>query len=80
MITVKIKGLVGDESTDFSKADQAAAAAVPGTTPAEIRRLRKSGEKYTWHHAEDGETMLLVPYPIHSIFPHTGGAANIRNQ
>ena len=33
---------------------------------------------YTWHHLEDGETMILVDTKIHSKFHHQGGAKKIR--
>lgn len=33
---------------------------------------------YTWHHVEDGRTMLLVPSDLHSAVRHTGGASLIR--
>lgn len=33
---------------------------------------------YTWHHLEDGETMILVDTKIHSKFHHQGGAHAIR--
>ena len=35
---------------------------------------------YTWHHLEDGESMLLVNTKIHSKFHHQGGAQVIRNR
>jgi hypothetical protein len=28
---------------------------------------------YTWHHLEDGNSMVLVDYHIHNIFKHSGG-------
>ena len=28
---------------------------------------------YTWHHAEDGESMVLVDYWVHALFKHSGG-------
>ena len=33
---------------------------------------------YTWHHVEDGKTMLLVPSDLHGAVRHTGGASLIR--
>ncbi|MFR9146896.1 MAG: HNH endonuclease [Mediterraneibacter sp.] len=35
---------------------------------------------YTWHHLEDGESMLLVNTKIHSKFHHQGGAQGIRSR
>ncbi|MFR3730496.1 HNH endonuclease [Lacrimispora sp.] len=33
---------------------------------------------FTWHHVEDGKTMMLVPTDLHSAVRHTGGASLIR--
>ncbi|WP_236347725.1 HNH endonuclease, partial [Paenibacillus plantiphilus] len=30
---------------------------------------------YTWHHHEDGTTMILVEKDIHADFSHTGGVS-----
>jgi hypothetical protein len=30
---------------------------------------------WTWHHVEDGKTMLLVPRDLHDFVKHTGGVA-----
>jgi hypothetical protein len=41
----------------------------------------KSQEKgYTWHHSEDGTTMLLVDRDIHGNTAHQGGASMMRDQ
>jgi hypothetical protein len=34
---------------------------------------------YTWHHLEDGETMVLVERKVHSEFTHSGGVAKVNN-
>ena len=34
---------------------------------------------YTWHHVEDGKTLLLVPSDLHEAYRHSGGAALIRD-
>jgi len=41
--------------------------------------LPRTPEGYTWHHVEDGRTMILIPRDLHGGVPHTGGAAVIRN-
>jgi len=45
-------------------------------------KIGLSGSKppkgYTWHHMEDGKSMILVRREIHSGFPHTGGASIAR--
>ena len=33
---------------------------------------------YTWHHVEDGRTLLLVPTDLHDAYRHTGGALLLR--
>lgn len=40
-------------------------------------RLKKDGKwtDYTWHHHENGKTMMLVERKVHSSITHTGGAA-----
>jgi hypothetical protein len=53
------------DATDFTRANKAAG-------------FRKTPPGYTWHHVEDGKTMLLVPTDIHESFPHTGGASPAR--
>lgn len=56
--------MTGDPS-DFTKANQAAGYK---TTP----------EGMTWHHSEDGKTMLLVPSDINNKVPHTGGNSLVK--
>ena len=34
---------------------------------------------YTWHHIEDGKTLILIPSDLHDAYQHTGGAALLRN-
>ena len=34
---------------------------------------------YTWHHAEDGKTMLLIPTDLHEAYRHDGGAQLLRD-
>ena len=29
---------------------------------------------YTWHHLEDGKSMILIPTELHQAVKHTGGA------
>ncbi len=62
---VTVENLEGDAYYDFIKANKVAGYS---STPA----------GYTWHHVEDGRTMLLVPSDLHSAVRHTGGASLIR--
>lgn len=59
--------------SDFAKADRQA-----GITPAFRQGENPTGQKYSWHHVEDGETMQLVPSDVHSKTGHSGGADLIR--
>ena len=34
---------------------------------------------YTWHHLEDGETLILIPGDLHAAYRHDGGAMLLRN-
>ena len=43
-----------------------------------MKCLENTPEGYTWHHVEDGKTMMLVPSDIHSAVRHTGGASLIK--
>ncbi|MBR4032660.1 MAG: HNH endonuclease [Clostridia bacterium] len=38
----------------------------------------KAPPNYTWHHVQDGRTLLLVPSDLHSAVRHTGGASILR--
>lgn len=33
---------------------------------------------YTWHHLEDGKTLILIPSDLHEAYRHTGGADFLR--
>lgn len=57
----KIK-MTGVDADDFRAANKAAG-------------YPRTPEGYTWHHSEDGTTMLLVPSGINNNIPHTGGAS-----
>ncbi|MED4355138.1 HNH endonuclease [Schinkia azotoformans] len=62
---VKIDGLKGNTSSDFTAANKAIG-------------LKSTPSGYTWHHVEDGRTLMLVPTDLHQAVRHTGGAALIR--
>jgi len=54
------------------------------TTWFEIKNSNGDWIKYTWHHVEDGRTMIPIPSKIHNAtsggFSHTGGKAIIIRQ
>ena len=59
--------IVSDKLTGNSSAD------------IELANLMHHGTKvnpvgYTWHHLEDGKTMILIPRDLHQAYRHTGGA------
>ena len=63
---VVIEDLTGDEAADIAKANfihHGTQQSIPG---------------YTWHHLEDGKTLILIPTDLHEAYRHTGGAAFIR--
>ena len=62
---VTVNNLEGDAYYDFIKANEAAGVS---STP----------KGYTWHHVEDGRTLILVPSDLHGAVRHTGGALLIR--
>ena len=61
---VYVDGLTGDMTHDNKLANLAAK--LPGADPP---------DGYTWHHAEDGRRMELVPRHLHRAVQHTGGRA-----
>jgi hypothetical protein len=63
--TVRIE-LTGDRAADFAAANRVAG-------------LKQQPRNYTWHHVEDGGTMMLVPTDLHSQVAHTGGMARYRD-
>lgn len=69
---VKIN-MTGDNSTDFKNANLAIG-----------RTGSKPPKGYTWHHMEDGESMILVRRDVHDCttggFAHTGGASVVKNK
>jgi hypothetical protein len=66
-LIIEVKGLTGDTAIDVRLANEEAG-------------FTRTPDDYTWHHVEDGLTMMLVPKGIHSKVGHTGGAAILRNK
>lgn len=63
---VKVSDLTGIDASDIQKANRLH----HGTS--------ESIKGYTWHHLEDGETLILIPTELHDAYKHTGGASLIR--
>ncbi|MBC1359128.1 T7SS effector LXG polymorphic toxin [Listeria booriae] len=40
-----------------------------------VSALNKAPSGYTWHHLEDGSTMMLVDMKVHAEFSHKGGVS-----
>ena len=59
--------LTGDSSKDIAKANMLFFGTSIGP------------QGYTWHHLEDGRTLILVPTSVHENVKHTGGAHYLRN-
>ena len=55
----------GSRNKDFKIADKKAG----------ITKAYREEHGLTWHHHQDGETMLLIPTKIHDAVRHTGGVA-----
>ncbi|AYE35828.1 HNH endonuclease [Clostridium septicum] len=62
---VTVNNLEGDAYYDFIKANEAAG-------------FTSTPKGYTWHHVEDGRTLILVPSDLHGTVRHTGGASLIK--
>jgi hypothetical protein len=63
---------------DFKAANEAAKLNKNSNPP--VPKPNKPPDGYTWHHHEDGKTMLLVDKKIHDQFKHTGGVSTINNK
>lgn len=63
--STKVDGLTGNHSDDVAKANKAMG-------------YKRTPEGYTWHHAEDCVTMILVPTDLHNAVRHSGGAEKLR--
>ena len=63
---VELDNLIGDTKKDFRRANHALG-------------IQDLPSGYTWHHVEDGRTMIAVPKDLHRSISHTGGAAVIKH-
>ena len=63
---IELPDLVGDDTVDIQRVN-------------DIHHGTKSSTPgYTWHHLEDGKTLILIPSDLHEAYRHTGGASLIR--
>ncbi len=65
---IDMKGTYEGANNDFGIADSKAG----------ITKQYREDNNLTWHHHEDGKTMMLVPKDINGI-PHTGGASIVEH-
>ncbi|MDO6819047.1 PAAR-like protein [Zobellia sp. 1_MG-2023] len=56
----------GNHSTDYTKANQAS------------KKIPPKKDNTTWHHHEDGKTMMEVDKKIHDRFTHSGGVSKTK--
>jgi hypothetical protein len=72
-------------STDFTKANNALQKALTNNPNHGLnvtfsgQNVDIDGKKYTWHHHEDSQTMMLVETKIHDTFRHTGSNSIIEH-
>ncbi|QLG39187.1 HNH endonuclease [Paenibacillus sp. FSL W7-1088] len=63
---------------DFKKANIEAKLNKDSDPP--VPASNKPPEGYTWHHHEDGKTMILVDEDIHREFRHIGGQSTVNGK
>ncbi|MBC1793652.1 hypothetical protein HCA52_09515 [Listeria booriae] len=63
---------------DFKAANKLAGLSKDSNPP--LPSLSRAPEGYTWHHHEDGTTMILVDFDIHQQFKHIGGQSTINGK
>ncbi|OMG02155.1 RHS-family protein [Paenibacillus sp. FSL R7-0333] len=63
---------------DFKKANLEAGLNKDSDPP--VPAINKPPEGYTWHHHEDGKTMILVDEDIHREFRHIGGQSAVNGK
>jgi A nuclease of the HNH/ENDO VII superfamily with conserved WHH len=42
-------------------------------------KLDETPRRYTWHHLEDGKSMILVPRDLHDAVKHSGGVSRYKH-
>ncbi|MGG4554501.1 HNH endonuclease [Paenibacillus humicus] len=67
-----------NRSADYKAANKKAGLNKDSDPP--VLALDKPPEGYTWHHHEDGKTMVLVEKDIHREFTHSGGVSAVNGK
>ena len=63
---------------DFKAANEKAGLSKESDPP--VPAMNKPPDNYTWHHHQDGKTMILVDEDIHREFRHIGGQSTINGR
>ncbi|MBU8786801.1 MULTISPECIES: T7SS effector LXG polymorphic toxin [Bacillus] len=67
-----------NRSADFRQANLKAGLNKDSDPP--VAALNEPPEGYTWHHHEDGKTMMLVDKKVHREFTHVGGVNTVNGK
>ncbi|WP_181352957.1 MULTISPECIES: DUF4244 domain-containing protein [Laceyella] len=65
-----------DRQKDFREAN--AKAGLDKNSDPPVPASHRPPKGYTWHHHQDGTTMMLVEYSIHRQFTHVGGISEMK--
>lgn len=63
---------------DFKEANEKAGLSKDSDPP--VPAINKPPDGYTWHHHQDGKTMILVDEDVHREFRHIGGQSTINGK
>lgn len=80
--TVRLKQITGGRkdiaAADIELAKRFGKRRPNGTPDKEWAEKYRRSHNLSWHHHEDGTTMLLIPRELHENLPHSGGASVAR--
>lgn len=74
----KVDGLTGRNGKDFSLTHEVMMKELNFSSKKSVKEWLKDN-KITLHHHQDGKTIQLIPYKLHSNIPHSGGASSLRD-
>src|SRR5690625_1581462 len=76
-VTIKVNKPKNHQK-DYRRANKEAG--LGKNTDPPITSSTKPPEGYTWHHHQDGKTMVLVEREVHTEFTHQGGASMVQKK
>ncbi|WP_257150798.1 HNH endonuclease [Bacillus pseudomycoides] len=76
-VTIKVHSPKNNQK-DFEAANLEAGLSKGSNPP--VPNKSQPPEGYTWHHHEDGKTMILVEEDIHDEFKHIGGQSTVNGK